>query len=48
MTLLKLKAGDSEDLETIAGVMALAFTDDPWARAHAAPGEACLKKFART
>ncbi|MGW4858586.1 GNAT family N-acetyltransferase [Kocuria palustris] len=44
-TAIRVRPASAEDLETIAGVMALAFTDDPWARAHAAPGEDLTKRL---
>lgn len=44
-TAIRVRPASAEDLETIAGVMALAFTDDPWACAHAAPGEDLTKRL---
>ena len=44
-TAVRIRPATSEDLEEIAGVMALAFTDDPWTRAHAAPGDDLTRRL---
>ena len=45
-TAVRIRPATPEDLDEIAGVMALAFTDDPWARAHAASGDDLTKRLA--
>lgn len=35
---IRVRRATPEDIEEAAAIMALAFTDDPWTRAHAAPG----------